>query len=461
MSNDAPTIETLIEQADTAMDASECEMALDLYGAAGHAIQSALESVNENEEEDTTMNDNNDGNDKGLLLLLARILGRSGEAQVSLGDVESGRENFLEAISILDGPGLSSSSVEEGNGDGHNIVYDVRASMHLYLAQLSTAEEALSEYRRGISELEKYIRALEQTVVDEDDGNEVGPKEALMEARKQLCSAHCSIGELYLTDLCFAPDAESQCEAALTLALKHDIAPSTNNTNNTNHYYYSHPDALQALANLRISQSRGVEAAEIMMEAYERMKNGCVSMSKLVGLANTDSTSSSSTTLLEEEEQGALELENVEEATSLPGFEFRCQSAKLLLECGAILEEASASTSSNNGNVDTSGGKMESQQCCEAAVQVLGSLMAENDEVVETWYLLGCAFQQLHNEELARHYWEQSLQMLGEVKKGLEQGDVMESNEDDDMKAQLEELDGQMKDVQEKLQGLEDMEEEA
>ena len=39
------------------------------------------------------------------------------------------------------------------------------------------------------------------------------------------------------------------------------------------------------------------------------------------------------------------------------------------------------------------------ESCCEAAVQVLGSLLAENDEVIEIWYLMGCAFQALENKK--------------------------------------------------------------
>jgi hypothetical protein len=33
--------------------------------------------------------------------------------------------------------------------------------------------------------------------------------------RHQICSALCSVAELYLTDLCFEEDAEAQCERAL------------------------------------------------------------------------------------------------------------------------------------------------------------------------------------------------------------------------------------------------------
>jgi len=38
----------------------------------------------------------------------------------------------------------------------------------------------------------------------------------------QLCSAHCSIAELYLTDLCYEENAENHCQAALDEAQKYD-----------------------------------------------------------------------------------------------------------------------------------------------------------------------------------------------------------------------------------------------
>lgn len=40
--------------------------------------------------------------------------------------------------------------------------------------------------------------------------------------KDQVCSTYCSIAELYLTDLCFEPEAEKACEEALQEALKYD-----------------------------------------------------------------------------------------------------------------------------------------------------------------------------------------------------------------------------------------------
>lgn len=430
------SVEELVERADAAMIASECGAALRSYGAA-----LALLSSSSGEERP---------------LLRARLLARSGEARLALGDAERGRDDFAAAV----------DAVRRSTDD--DAVHDVRADLHLTLGQLHTGEEALGHYRTGVAALEQHLHRLagaaatsasattppptdddmEDTTTADTNNEDADPALALTEARKRLCSAYCSVGELYLTDLCFAPDAEAQCEAALKSALDHDRQCPSNG-----------PDALQALANLRLSQSRGAEAAESMMEAYGRMHKGCAAMARLVGLADTTTTTAAT-----EEEEGAVELEHVEEATSLPGIEFRSQSAKLLLECGAVLaeeEEMEEEDDDDDGEEDRTR-TCTSEQCLEAAVHVLGSLMAENDEVVETWFLLGCAFESLSSENndngtLARHYWERALEMLGDVKKVTEEK-IMECDDDEavELKAELEDTTERMKDVQERLNNLGD-----
>lgn len=40
--------------------------------------------------------------------------------------------------------------------------------------------------------------------------------------KSQIAKAHCSIGELYLTDLCYDDDAEAKCEEAINKAIAAD-----------------------------------------------------------------------------------------------------------------------------------------------------------------------------------------------------------------------------------------------
>ena len=53
--------------------------------------------------------------------------------------------------------------------------------------------------------------------------------------KKQIAKAHCSIGELYLTDLCYDDDAEKKCEEAINLAIAAD-ADSLDGQQGMNYY---------------------------------------------------------------------------------------------------------------------------------------------------------------------------------------------------------------------------------
>lgn len=252
--------------------------------------------------------------------------------------------------------------------------------------------------------------------------------------RKKLCAAHCSIAELYLTDLCEEPEAEASCEAALTAALALDDE-KTNARGGA-----PLPDALQTMANFRLSQSRVTEAVDCILKAYERMKVGCEAMSALVGLGQDGSGTG------EVEVGEAQELTDVEATASLPEYTFRCQTAKILLECAALLEKGA-----HNETIE---------RCAEAAIQICGSLLAENDEMIEVWYFLGCAFMACTppNPDSAHYYWETALSMLHEVKKGLEDS-VGEEEDEGEHENELEMVECQIMDIRKKL-GTHDEEDE-
>ena len=178
------------------------------------------------------------------------------------------------------------------------------------------------------------------------------------------------------------------------------------------------------MANLRLSQNRGTEAVGFILDAYSRMKVGCEAMSHLVGLSCEkyidDKEELSESTKAKEIKDDALDA-----ATSLPSFEFRCQSAKILMECSSLLND------SNNMKE-----KEQESYCISSAIHVLGSLMAENDEVAEIWFLLGCAFSMNKNYVASRDYFEQCLEMLKKVKDDL---NVME-NESKEIEEQIVEV---------------------
>ncbi len=215
------------------------------------------------------------------------------------------------------------------------------------------------------------------------------------------------MAELYLTDLCFDEHAESQCEFYVNEALK--LVDHTDGQPLV--------DALQAAASLRLSQQRGDEAARRILQAYRKIEKGCKALAELVGLGPSDDS---------KEEENAVELVEVDAANNLPGFEFRCQTAKILLECAAALKVSNADIDENDNE--------RRSLCVEASIYVLGSLLAENDEVVEIWYLTGCAFAAADppDSELAAYYWKHALDMLDKVKQQLEEEvHLVEGNTDE------------------------------
>eukprot|EP00571_Detonula_confervacea_P016773 CAMPEP_0172298132 /NCGR_PEP_ID=MMETSP1058-20130122/913_1 /TAXON_ID=83371 /ORGANISM="Detonula confervacea, Strain CCMP 353" /LENGTH=499 /DNA_ID=CAMNT_0013007373 /DNA_START=115 /DNA_END=1614 /DNA_ORIENTATION=- len=455
-SKKAVPLEDVLSQAESALEMSDLGNALKLFTYAAGVLRTRVHAPSDIGGSITATSSNND-EDKATL---STVLGKMGELKASNGDVEGARSDFLDAIELL-GP-AATTAAEASTGDSKMAIEEgecnvnaaqnseSRASLHLYLGQLSSGMDALASFRVGVSELERVICVLERIFSAAGDGTndmdmegceDMGAenlKRFLVETRRQLCAAHCSIAELYLTDLCEEPDAETSCEEALKSALASDEASSMNDSEHVNEDSQTAPplpDALQTMANFRLSQSRVPEALECILKAYDRMKVGCEAMSALVGLGNDDKGKGDV-----ELESKSRELTEVEAASSLPEYNFRCQTAKIMLECASLLENGDSST------------KDTINQCAESAIQVLGSLLAENDEVIEVWYLLGCAFMACTppNPESAHYYWENSLTMLTKAKENLEE--IGDDDDDDGCNEnELEVIECQIIDVQKKL----------
>ena len=261
-------------------------------------------------------------------------------------------------------------------------------------------------------------------------------EEALHDLRQKLSGAYCNLAELYLTDLCEEETAESDCEHYLEKALQLKDADGEPLV-----------DALQTMASLRLSQQkRQLEAIPFILRAYEKQRIGSEALAALVGLqqhkSGDDNMSGDDD---EKEEPSAKELVEVEAANNLPEFEFRCQTAKLLLECAGLLKEKrqqDAVTPQEN-------------ECISAAISVLGSLLAQNDEVIEIWYLTGCAFAAKTPPVVdeSRFYLERAKEMLTDLQKALQEEAqfVDDEAEKNDLMEQLEMNSAQIEDVQSKL----------
>lgn len=452
----------VMTQAETAMEMSDFDTALQLFTYASTILTSRVRASNS-----TTIDSGGYGTDSANdieqdKILLSSIFGKMGEIHATMGNVDIARTNFLDAIELL-GPTNAATNYDDDDDDNNIMALDEEdcnltyaqsceriAGLHLYLGQLSSGLDALTSFRLGVNELERAIGVLERSTAIAaaagtasnnvhltDDCDELGSfdniRQFLVETRRQLCAAYCSIAELYLTDLCDEPDAETSCEAVLTLALAlEDASPPL-------------PDALQTMANFRLSQSRLPEALECIMKAYDRMKVGCEAMSALIGLANTADDDEKE--VVEQIDEKSRELVDVDAASSLPEYHFRVQTSKIMLECASLIKDGEPDTVEN------------SNKCVESAIQVLGSLLAENDEVIEVWYLLGCAFLACtpSNLDSAYHYLENALSMLTKLKEDLEESVGDDENDDNELDA----IECQIIEVQKKLGTYKDEEDES
>lgn len=458
-------LDEVLIQADRALERSDLDAALGLFARAAELIRGRMDG---SVASPAVVGVPDLGEDE-VRTILSRTLGKLGEVKVGIGDPEGARDSFVEAIEILGPGGGTGGDQQTDDLVGADLSMasaqrlEARAGIHLYLGQLSSEREALNSYRAGIKDLEQYVVVMGKIAAqcvndaameggdgdDEDDGVTTGA--ALSEAKRQLSCAHCSVAELYMTDLCFEPDAEEQCEASLAAALAVDDGVV--------------PDALQTKANLRLSQRRGDEAVRSILDAYERMRVGCEAMADLVGLGKEKENGAGKEKVEEtdggEEKCKAKELLEVEAVNSLPGFEFRTQTAKILLECAAVLGDSDrgGDCEIDNGGSGKDENDARKNMCVEFAIQVLGSLLAENDEVIELFFLLGCAFEALSPPDVgtASHYWQAALTMLTKVKKGIEEEGGDEDVDNDGLEGVID----QMNEIKERLEAMLEEAEEA
>lgn len=382
------------------------------------------------------------------------------------------------------------------------------ASLLMYIGQLSGGVEAVEAYTEGIQLLEQNLALREEQEPQCTEARQV----AVDETRKQLAALCCGAAEVYLTDLCYDDNAEEKCEALVQKALDvssarsqphphHDQVQQRPHLQPPPPYAYASLDALQTAASLRLSQCRGMEAVGYMQQCFAQLKVPCEALCRLVGLRGITLSpqpqqpglegADDDKRIVEEEGDGqAVELTDLEmeQHQSLPGFEFRCQTAKLLLEC-SMMDQDNEDTTSSSANKKTTTttnstenparlGTMDQesslgllstpQSFAEAAAIVLGSLLAENDEVIELWYLMGDAFVAINDMDMARYYYEQTRQMLQRVQTDLQeqqqqQQQCMLSDNDNDgdeeeqeemLQTQLDEVECQLEDVEEKLLAL-------
>jgi len=483
--------EELIRAADHALLAEDAGQAMRMYTAAAAAIE-------KQQKQRSRDGDSDDGGEDVCAAALVSVLEKRAQAKLSLSDQGGALNDYRKALILLEqrhpSP-LSSppattaaattsetssptaSATDEDDAD----LLDQKAGLCLYVGQLSEGGDALEAYKRGIAYLQgalsqrrrqqhqqqqgsddirpaispdQEVTTDEEMIVDDDgevsnrinndntDETPLTTESAVRETRRKLAEAYCTVAELFLTDLCYEENAEQECESYVTQALQITDCAGVEQQEPI-------VDALQAAANLRLSQKRGPEAVEYALRAYDAMKVGCGALATLVGMQSDggdDGNNGDNAPGVAANTGRANELQELDSVQNLPGFEFRCQTAKVLLECAATV---------------AGGEDPRRNQCVQGAVQVLASLLAENDEVVEIWYLMGEAFTAMHppqdkNRELAVYYFQRCKEMLGSVQESLEQevGEAVDEDEEDAAQRQLDEVMCQLDDVNAKLDEL-------
>lgn len=156
-------LEDVITQAESAMEMSDVNSALQLFGYASSVLKSRLGATPAAAGVAANGNGSALDSDQDKLTLSA-VLGKMGELKASNGDVDAARTDFLDAIELL-GPTTAATTSEASDVSVEAAQKcESRASLYLYLGQLSSGHEALASFRVGVSELERAASALESVV---------------------------------------------------------------------------------------------------------------------------------------------------------------------------------------------------------------------------------------------------------------------------------------------------------
>lgn len=160
-------VEEILSQAESAVEMSQVDTALELFRCAEEALRSrALAPAVAGADSKNCLDT------KTFLEKWASVLGKMGELKASNGDVEGARSDFLKAIEVFDSAPIAANtnkSIDEQECD-FNMAQsgESRAALHLYLGQLSDGIDALSSFRAGVSELEKVVCVLKRVIVASD-----------------------------------------------------------------------------------------------------------------------------------------------------------------------------------------------------------------------------------------------------------------------------------------------------
>lgn len=282
----------------------------------------------------------------------AILLDALGEVLYELGDEDEAKARFLR-------------SAELSPGGGH--------AKWVHLGTMSEGHEAVGYFRRGISLLESRVIAATAAARASFSSS----SESIEMLRRSLSNAYCAIAEIYMSDLCDEPEAEREAESSAASAVASDE---------------QNPDAHAVFASVRLSQQRPIEASVMLKKASALLEALCREMEedmlkeddhddhdarggemiKMKMEEEVEDTSSSSTLNVNGGGSStSKELAVAQSAALMPAYQSRLSLAKMCMEV-----------------------ELWSEAC-----DILDRLIAENDTVMEVWFLLGEA--QLHSLDMS------------------------------------------------------------
>lgn len=288
---------------------------------------------------------------------------------------------------------------------------------YMSLAQLVEGEESVKNFNRGIELMEMEKDAIiKGEEVEEEVGAKASPMARLEELQSDICRGHISVSEIYLTDLCEVEDAPTICKHHLDKAV--ETRPNS-------------ADAHQLLASWCISMMDDDEEADDKFEEAKKSIKTSVALwlpqyQKATAEENDDddtSRTAAASLLAGPSTSDAAYADPVQPCPL--SVEERINASKILIELFMM--------------------KSDEDQLANLAVEVLDTVLDEDDENIFVWYLLGwigCMQGKDHyvNSKLSL---EQALQIGS--KKGFLQSGATYGVDKKQIEAVLDELKTKMK----------------
>lgn len=301
---------------------------------------------------------------------------------------------------------------------------------YMTLAQLVEGEESVKNFSKGIEMMQKKKNRIMRGELEEGENEGVSPMNQLEELQSDLCRGHLSVAEIYLTDLCESDNAPNICKNHLDSAIQ--TKPSS-------------AEAHQLLASWCISMMDDDEEEENKFEEAKKSIETSVGLwlpqyQKATAEENDDDISGPSTAAsLSSAASTTASFDPVQPCPLT--VEDRINASKILIELFMM--------------------RQEEESLARLAVEILDTILDEDEDNIFVWYLLGWigCMQGKEHYINSKNSLEQAL-LIGK-KKGFVQSGSMYGVDKEQIESVLEELTKKIadEDVQEEDDDEEDIRE--